>query len=45
MEDNFTLSEERSQQLYEEFTRDILNGVYEDLFDFTQDFSASLPIE
>lgn len=44
-EDNFTLSEERSQQIYEEFTKDIINGEYEDLFDFTQDFSASLPEE
>lgn len=44
-EDNFTLSEERSQQIYEEFTCAIINGEYEDLFDFTQDFSASLPVE
>lgn len=44
-EDNFTLSEERSQKIYENFAEDILDGEYEDLYDFTQDFSASLPEE
>lgn len=44
-EDNFTLSEARSQKIYEDFAIDILDGEYEDLYDFTQDFSASLPEE
>ena len=44
-EDNFTLSESRSQKIYEDFALDILDGEYEDLYDFTQDFSASLPEE
>lgn len=44
-EDNFTLTEERSMKLYKEFTRDIMDGEYEDLYDFTQDFSASLPTD
>lgn len=44
-EDNFTLSEERSNQIYEDFAFEILDGTYEDLYDFTQDFSASLPTE
>jgi len=44
-EDNFTLSETRSQKIYENFALDILDGEYEDLYDFTQDFSASLPEE
>lgn len=44
-EDNFTLSEKRSQDIYEDFALAILNGEYEDLYDFTQDFSASLPTE
>lgn len=44
-EDNFTLSEEKSQKIYEEFARDILDEEYEDLYDFTQDFSASLPTD
>lgn len=44
-EDNFTLSEARSNQIYEDFAFEILDGTYEDLYDFTQDFSASLPEE
>lgn len=44
-EDNFTLTEERSNQIYEDFAFEILDGTYEDLYDFTQDFSASLPEE
>lgn len=44
-EDNFTLSEKRSDEIYEEFAEAILAGDYEDLYDFTQDFSASLPVE
>lgn len=44
-EDNFTLTEKRSQDIYEEFAMAILNDEYEDLYDFTQDFSASLPEE
>lgn len=44
-EDNFTLSEARSQKIYEDFAQDILDDEYEDLYDFTQDFSASLPEE
>lgn len=44
-EDNFTLSEERSQIIYEEFAESILYDDYEDLYDFTQDFSASLPTD
>lgn len=44
-EDNFTLSEKRSQEIYEGFAMDIIDGEYEDLYDFTQDFSASLPEE
>lgn len=44
-EDNFTLTEARSQQIYEDFAMDILDGEYEDLYDFTQDFSYSLPTE
>lgn len=44
-EDNFTLSEARSNQIYEDFAFAILDGDYEDLYDFTQDFSASLPTE
>lgn len=45
LEDNFTLSEEKSMELYEEFTEAIIYGEYEDLYDFTQDFSASLPTD
>lgn len=45
LEDNFTLSEELSQNLYEEFAEAILAGEYEDLYEFTQDFSASLPTD
>lgn len=44
-EDNFTLSEKRSDQIYEEFAENINYGDYESLYDFTQDFSASLPTE
>lgn len=44
-EDNFTLSDKRSEDIYEEFAEAILAGEYEDLYDFTQDFSASLPTE
>lgn len=44
-EDNFTLSEKRSDEIYEEFAEAILAGDYEDLYDFTQDFSASLPVD
>jgi len=44
-EDNFTLTEEKSQKLYEEFADAIIDGEYEDLYDFTQDFSASLPTD
>jgi len=44
-EDNFTLSEERSNQIYEDFAFEIMDGTYEDLYDFTQDFSYSLPTE
>lgn len=44
-EDNFTLSEKRSEEIYEEFAEGILYGDYEDLYDFTQDFSAGLPTE
>jgi len=45
LEDNFTLTEEKSQSIYESFARDILDGEYEDLYEFTQDFSASLPTD
>lgn len=44
-EDNFTLSEEKSLKIYTEFAESILFGDYEDLYDFTQDFSASLPCD
>lgn len=44
-EDNFTLTEARSNQIYEDFAFEILDGTYEDLYDFTQDFSNSLPTE
>lgn len=44
-EDNFTLTEDRSEKIYKDFAFDILDGEYEDLYDFTQDFSASLPEE
>lgn len=44
-EDNFTLSDKRSEDIYEEFAEAILAGEYEDLYDFTHDFSASLPTE
>lgn len=44
-EDNFTLSEQRSQKIYEEFAEAINCNEYEDLYNFTQDFSASLPTD
>lgn len=44
-EDNFTLTEEKSMKIYESFARDIIDGEYEDLYDFTQDLTASLPTE
>lgn len=44
-EDNITLSEARSQEVYESFAKNILMGDYEDLYDFTQDLSAGLPTE
>jgi len=44
-EDNFTLSEKRSDQIYEEFAESINYGDYESLYEFTQDFSYSLPTE
>lgn len=45
LEDNFTLTPEKSQKIYEEFSQAILDNEYEDLYDFTQDFSASLPTD
>lgn len=42
LEDNFTLSEEESQKIYNDFAQAIVDGEYEDLYDFTQDLSYSL---
>ncbi|MCQ2575441.1 MAG: hypothetical protein MJ162_01780 [Treponema sp.] len=33
------VSEERSQKVYEEYAKEIINGYYEDLYDFTQEIS------
>ncbi|MDO4507648.1 MAG: hypothetical protein Q4B64_11940 [Spirochaetales bacterium] len=44
-EDNITLTEKRSEEVYESFAKNILMGDYEDLYDFTQDLTAGLPTE
>lgn len=44
-EDNINLTKEKSDSIYESFANDILKNYYEDLYDFTQDFSNSLPCE
>ncbi|MBQ0040274.1 MAG: hypothetical protein KBS64_07605 [Treponema sp.] len=41
MEEIVTASEEKSQAAYEKYAREIINGEYEDLYDFTQELSAA----
>lgn len=36
------VSEEKSQKVYENYADEILDGEYEDLYDFTQELSANL---
>lgn len=36
------ISEEKSQKVYENYADEILDGEYEDLYDFTQELSANL---
>lgn len=47
-EELFNLSEEKSTEVYEKYAMEILNGYYEDMYDFTQelsDFLANFPDE
>lgn len=39
-EELFEASPEQSQEVYEKYAMEILNGEYEDLYDFTQEISA-----
>lgn len=36
------VSEEKSQKVYEKYAEEIVNGYYEDLYDFTQELSDCL---
>ncbi len=38
-EELFTASEEKSQEVYENYAQEILDDYYEDLYDFTQELS------
>lgn len=38
-EELFTASAERSESVYQSYANEILNGYYEDLYDFTQELS------
>lgn len=38
-EELFTVSEEKSEKVYAQYAQEIINGYYEDLYDFTQELS------
>lgn len=41
-EEFFKLSEEKSQEVYAEYAQEIIDGIYEDLYDFTMELSSDL---
>lgn len=40
MEELFTVSPEKSEKVYAQYAEEIVDGYYEDLYDFTQELSA-----